>query len=283
MADDEEDVNLDNTVEDVSVDTDSRDWWTMHRGASPVLGTAIHNGHEVRREVIEQMALPRGERLREEDPFTEYIIRDFSNRLAFHRSRFAVDLNRPRETAVYLSPEQSWGLEVWDDEPSDEMVEKSLRMHDHYYIMLKTLLRELEEQYGRFVVFDVHSYNHRRDGPDEAPTDPLEAPAINIGTSSMDRDKWAYVVDPLIDHLRKSNFRGKKLDVRENVAFEGRGEQTRFIHETFPDTGCAIAIEFKKFFMDEWSGAPDVEALVELRQIMAGALPVVEAILSGKK
>jgi hypothetical protein len=27
--------------------TDSDDWWTVHRGASPILGTAIHNGHEV--------------------------------------------------------------------------------------------------------------------------------------------------------------------------------------------------------------------------------------------
>ena len=268
--------------EDVQLDTDSRDWWTMHRGSSPVLGTAIHNGHEVRREMAEQMALPGGERLREEDPFTEYTIRDFPNRVAFHRSRFAVDLNRARDKAVYLSPEQSWGLEVWDEPPSDDMVEKSLRMHDHYYIMLKTLLRELQEQYGRFVVFDIHSYNHRRDGPQAAPADPVEAPAINIGTISMDREKWAYVVDPLIEHLRTAKFRGQNLDVRENVAFEGRGEQTRFIHDNFPDTGCAIAIEFKKFFMDEWSGDPDVEALVELRQIMAGSLPVIEAILSGK-
>ena len=34
--------------------------------------------------------------------------------------------------------------------------------------------------------------------------------------------------------------------------------------------------------MDEWSGDPDVQALVELRQIMAGSLPLIEAILSGK-
>ena len=208
---------------DVQLDTDSRDWWTMHRGSSPILGTAIHNGHEVRREMADQMALPGGERLREEDPFTEYMIRDCHNRVAFHRSRFAVDLNRSRDKAVYLSPEQSWGLEVWDEPPSDEMIEKSLRMHDHYYIMLKTLLRELQEQFGRFVVLDIHSYNHRRDGPEAAPADPVEAPQVNIGTISMDREKWAYVVDPLIDYLRTAKFRGKLLDVRENVAFRRPG------------------------------------------------------------
>lgn len=183
--DKEENVYLNTTVEDVTLDTDSRDWCSMHGGSSLVLGTAIHNGHEVRREMAGRMALPGDERLREEDPFTEYTIRDFPNRVVFHRSRFAVDLNRARDKAVYLSPEQSWGLEVWDEPPTDEMIEKSLTMHDHYYIMLKTLLRELEEQFGRFVVFDIHSYNHRRDGPDEAPANPLEAPAINIGTRAI--------------------------------------------------------------------------------------------------
>ena len=41
------------------------------------------------------------------------------------------------------------------------------------------------------------------------------------------------------------------------MAFQGRGALTRFVHERHPEHGCAIALEFKKFFMDEWSGAPD--------------------------
>ena len=78
------------------------DWWTVGRGFSPILGTAIHNGHEVRSDVEALMTLPAHDRLREEDTFTEFVIRDFSNRIVFHRSRFEVDLNRPREAAVYL-------------------------------------------------------------------------------------------------------------------------------------------------------------------------------------
>ena len=138
-----------------------------------------------------------------------------------------------------------------------------------------------EEQYGHFVVLDIHSYNHRRDGPAAPATDPHTMPEINIGTSSMNREKWAHVVDPLMEKLRGIEFRGHKMDVRENVAFQGRGEQTRFIHDTFPDTGCAIAIEFKKFFMDEWTGKPDREALVAMRGMIRSTLPMLEDIVRG--
>lgn len=268
-----------NTNSDLAVNTDDADWWTVHRGDSSVLGTAIHNGHEVRAALEDQMALEEDERLREEDPFTEFLIRDFPNRISFHRSRFAVDLNRSRDKAVYLSREQSWGLEVWDEPPTPEMTEQSLRMHDAYYGMLKGMLTDLESQYRRFVVLDVHSYNHRRDGPDAPPTDPAEAPQINIGSYSMDREAWAFIVDPFMEHLRQFAFRGQPVDVRENVAFEGRGEQTRFIHEHFPKTGCAIALEFKKFFMDEWSGEPDREALVTMREVLRSTRPLLEELL----
>ena len=60
-----------------------------------------------------------------------------------------------------------------------------------------------------------------------------------------------------------------KLDVRENVAFQGKGEQTRFVHERYPGQGCAIALEFKKFFMDEWSGEPDAAELSAMRDFIS--------------
>jgi len=69
--------------------------------------------------------------------------------------------------------------------------------------------------------------------------------------------------------------------VRENVAFQGKGEQTRFIHDTFPATGCAIAVEFKKFFMDEWTGKPDRKALVAMRSMIRSTLPMLEDIVRG--
>jgi hypothetical protein len=253
--------------------------WTVQRGLSQVVATAIHEGHFVRAEMEDLYALSSDERLREEDPFTEFTTRDVPNRIVFHRSRFEIDLNRSREGAIYLTPDQAWGLKVWKDRPTSIQVETSLAVHDDYYEMLHTFLKGVERRHGRFVVLDIHSYNHRRAGASAAATDQAKAPDINIGTSSMDRQRWAHVVDAVIEHFSAFQIDGRPLDVRENVAFQGKGEQTRFIHEHFPETGCAIAVEFKKFFMDEWTGKPDLSALDKLREIVASSVPLLERTL----
>lgn len=269
----ERDLNmLDVKVASLS-DAGNDNWWTVHRADSPVVATAIHDGHGLRADLRPIAALSDEERRREEDPFTGYIIQDVANRVIVHPSRFEVDLNRARDGAVYLDPSQAWGLSVWREALPDVLHQGSLVLHDEYYRMLRSMLLSIERRHSAFVVLDVHSYNHRRDGPEATPSDPNAAPEINIGTFSMDRGRWADVLETLIDSFRRFEFRGRRFDVRENVAFQGRGEQTRFIHEHFPQTGCAIAIEFKKFFMDEWTGEPDFEVLDALRALMASTVP----------
>ena len=76
------------------------------------------------------------------------------------------------------------------------------------------------------------------------------------------------MIDPLIEAMRGFDFNGRRLDVRENIAFQGKGEQTRFVQTRYPEQGCAIAIEFKKFFMDEWSGEPDPAELDAMRRFI---------------
>jgi N-formylglutamate amidohydrolase len=83
------------------------DGWDITVGHSPVIATAIHAGSALRRECREMTALADVERLREEDPFTDRLIEDFPSRVVVHRSRFEVDLNRARDAAVYLTPEQA--------------------------------------------------------------------------------------------------------------------------------------------------------------------------------
>lgn len=256
--------------------------WTIERGMSPVIATAIHEGHSVRQSIQDLYALGDQERLREEDPYTEFTARDVSNRIVFHRSRFEVDINRNRGGAIYLTPEQAWGLNVWAKALSNDEIEASLKIHDAYYDMLLAFLTGIERQFGRFLVLDMHSYNHRRAGPTAPSTPQEQAPDINIGTSSMDRGRWAPVVQALIAHFASHSINGRFLDVRENVAFQGKGEQTRFIHAHFPLTGCAIAVEFKKFFMDEWTGEPDTAVLDQLRAIVATAVPLLEEILASQ-
>jgi N-formylglutamate amidohydrolase len=229
----------------------------MDQGSGPLVATAIHDGHEVRQEVRHQMAISESDRLREEDPFTADWTKITQNRVVATRSRFEVDLNRPRSGAVYRTPADAWGLEVWTDSISEAVVERSLEEYDDFYDGLGRLYAELEDRYGCFVVFDLHSYNHRRAGAGQAIADPELNPQINVGTGTMvDRNRWASVIERFISDLADFDFPGGRLDVRENVRFRG-GHHGRWAHTTFPNAACVLSIEVKKFFMDEWTGELD--------------------------
>lgn len=225
------------------------------------------------------MALSENARLREEDPHTGQAATAVPNHVIAARSRFEVDLNRKIDEAVYRTPEQSWGLKVWHAEPSDHLVARSLALHSAFYKMMVDTLDEIAVRHERFILFDIHSYNHRRDGPDAAATPQQDAPDVNIGTFSMPRDYWAPVLDPIIEAMRDFDFNGRKLDDRENIAFQGKGALTRFVHERYPRQGCAIAIEFKKFFMDEWTGVPDTAALAAMRDLITLSSAAAETAL----
>ena len=240
-------------------------WWHMTRGEGPVVATAIHDGHGLRAEVRDAMALSDADRLREEDPYTGQAVAGVASHVMACRSRFEFDLNRAAADAVYTTPEQCWGLRVWRETPAENVVARSLAIHAAFYRMMGNLLDDVVAEYDRFVLLDVHSYNHRRDGPDAAAMPQEDAPDINIGTFSMPREHWAPVLEPILAAMRDFDFNGRRLDVRENVAFQGKGALTRFVHERYPGRGCAIAIEFKKFFMDEWTGEPDPAELAAMR------------------
>jgi len=228
-----------------------REAWSIGSSALPLVTTAIHAGHDLRPEVAEHMALDHGTRRREEDPFTDRIARAGGLDIVVHRSRFEVDLNRPRHTCVYTSPEQAWGLDLWHSPLTDEQIERSRRLHDAFYAMLGGFLDDLAAR-DRFVILDIHSYNHRRGGPGAGPAPEAENPEVNIGTGSLDRDLWGHVVDRFMGDLREQVVAGHRLDVRENVKFSG-GELSKWCHREFPQSVCALAIEVKKFFMDEWA------------------------------
>ena len=246
--------------------------WRLHLGGGQLVATAIHDGHELRPEVAELMALPDAERLREEDPFTARWTAVAPTRVVGTRSRFEVDLNRAREKAVYRLPDDAWGLSVWKVEPSDGLVQRSLEEYDAFYSSMRDLFTELTRAYGQFVVYDLHSYNHRRAGPDEPPADDQGHPQVNIGTGTMDRGRWAPVVNRFMAELGRFDFPSGRLDVRENVKFRG-GNFVRWLHEAFPTSGCGLAIEVKKFFMDEWTGAQDEQLVVAIREALRATIP----------
>jgi N-formylglutamate deformylase len=249
-----------------------RDAWSFGASALPLVVTAIHAGHDLRPAIAERMALDDRTRRREEDPFTDRITRAGGLPIVVHRSRFEVDLNRPRHKCVYEHPDDAWGLDVWREPLTEEQVERSRRLHDAFYAMLDGFLDDLALR-GPFVVLDIHSYNHRRAGADQPPEPVEETPEINVGTGSLDHDRWGHIVERLMGDLAEQRVAGHRLDVRENVRFKG-GYLCQRVHERYPETGCALAIELKKVFMDEWTGTPDHRHLDELTAAFEASVPL---------
>ncbi len=244
--------------------------WKFQNLDCPFVATAIHNGNMVSRQAVEMMALSQAGRLREEDPFTGQMVDFAKNHIIVQTSRFEVDLNRPRDKALYLTPEDAWGLKVWKERPSQQIIEHSLQAYDGFYAEVQRLFSELKSRVKRFVVFDIHSYHHRRESPDGRPADAALNPEVNVGTGTMERAKWASIVEAVLTDLRVFDFLGRRLDVRENVKFSG-GWFANWIHQTFPESACVLCIEFKKFWMDEWTGRPDQQQLEAIRSALQSA------------
>jgi N-formylglutamate amidohydrolase len=243
-----------------------------------LVACAIHHGHEVRPEIAALLRIQPEQRRYEEDPFTGGWTSIAATRIVGLRSRFEVDLNRPREKAVYLTPADAWGLEVWKMPPSEELVRQSLSNYDDFYSRYAELLERLLARHRRIVVFDLHSYNHRRGGPDAPPADPERNPEINLGTGSLDRDRWRPVVERFLSEIQTYDCSGRRLDVRENVKFFG-GHLARWTHANFAESVGVLAIEVKKFFMDEWTGQLDRPQFDAVRAALAQAAAGVRDVL----
>jgi N-formylglutamate deformylase len=100
---------------------------------------------------------------------------------------------------------------------------------------------------------------------------PEENPEVNLGTKNINRDLWAPVVETLLRCFREFNFEGRHLDVRENVKFGG-GFFSYWLYERYGDKICVIALEFKKFFMDEWTGEPDERKIQHIRALLIASI-----------
>ena len=248
------------------------DAWEIVKGDGPLVAAAIHDGDIIRDNIRPFLALSDAARRTEQDPYTASWATIAPSRIIGRRSRFEFDLNRPREMAVYLHPVDSWGLKVWNTDLAEDLVDESLRFYDLFYKDVQRLLDELVAEHRRLLVYDLHTYNHRRRGPYAEFDDANLNPEVNVGTGTMDRRRWSSVVDCFIRELREHEFLGRNLDVRENVKFLG-GHFARWIHHEFADSVCVLSIEFKKFFMDEWTGEVDPEQSEAIRKALAATVP----------
>ena len=218
---------------------------------SPIVCTAIHNGHALSENIRTNLAVQEDVRLREEDPFTERFLIKSSNTIIGRTSRFEVDLNRSPEKCIYKKPEDAWGITTRRKPPTDIAISQSMAKYHEFYSKAEKHFDELQKRFGTFFVYDVHSYNHHRKGPDADFDDPDMNPEIIIGTNNMS-GQWIALVEKITKQLRDFDYFGRSLDARINVKFPG-GHFSRWIHKNYPDSACCIAIEFKKIWMDEWT------------------------------
>lgn len=238
---------------------------------SPVLAVTVHSGHGLSETVAAQMALDDETRLREEDPYTDRLAKGIPSRVVVGMSRFEADLNRPRDRAVYAKPEDAWGLDLWSEPLTPEQIDASLQKYDDFYSELARVLDAMVDRHGGFVLYDVHSFNHRRGGPDAEPQHQEENPDVNLGTGSLP-EMWRPVASAFLDTLRDQG-----IDARENVKFEGR-QLAQWTHDRYGSVACCLAIEFKKTFMDEWTGELDDAAIDSLADALASTVePVLAA------
>lgn len=176
--------------------------WDLIIGHGPVLATAIHDGHAIRKSLQPYLAIDPQQRRREEDPMTGMLTTVADVRLRVRTSRFEVDLNRPRDKAVPDDPADTWGLRVWRQALPDHEISQSLAIHDDFYTTIRALLDAMIEQWGCVLLLDLHSYNHRRDGANAAPAPSAGNPDIELGVTTLDHRRWGSVLQRFTEALQ---------------------------------------------------------------------------------
>jgi len=223
---------------------------------TPFVCTAIHNGHQLRSDLIDLCALSDAERLYEEDPWTADMIADMPIVIRACDSRYEYDLNRPPETCVY---EEAWGKPVWKSPLSEQARQYSRQKHQQFYELLGELYSRLEKLHGRCLVYDVHAYNYQRIEKD--------TPLFNIGTEQLD-SQWSGVIQHWLEQLNSISLPDTQCRAAIDEVFYGRGYQATFVRQRLQNT-LVLPTEIKKVYMDESRGTPRPEIIQSLSQQLA--------------
>ena len=235
--------------------------------SSPALVVAIHAGHNVREELLPLMQIPEKERLFEEDPATDRMIRGNANAIWGLDSRAEYDLNRPPDKALPLMPEQFWGVQVYRASPTLEMKRRSLAKHEAFYRFAGSCIQFLLERFGYCVVYDIHSYNISRQVEKGIGNPPL----FNLGTALLDRLRWGSLIDAWLHQLGRIEVPGICTTVEENRVFSGAGELCRRLTGWDPHI-LVLPTEIAKVYMDEYNGILHEPLIVALNQGLRRAI-----------
>ena len=238
---------------------------------SPIWAFAIHDGHQIDEQLLPYMLLTSAERLREEDPYTALFAELPVNQFIVGTSRFQLDLNRKIEDAVYLRPEQAWGLKVWSPNLPQSWKEKLYRTHHDIYFLIDRHIERTIHKYGYFILLDIHSYNAKRTGPTEV-IDTEKNPQINMGTF-YNSSKWKQHITEYVEYLSTQKIMDQPIDIRENIKFKG-GYLSQYINNKYADKGYVLSIEFRKDFMNEWTGEANAHLISMYKQLLINSLAI---------
>lgn len=246
----------------------------------PIISVALHDGHFIDEGLMEYINLEEHERFREEDPYTGFIANQATTLVTVKASRFMLDFNRSIEKSIYLKPEDAWGLNVWKKDLPENIINKLRSYYVDFYQDIEQLIKEKIDKYGFFFILDIHSYNHKRDHATE--TAPIEHnPEVNLGTA-YNHPTWSPVLKNITGYLSNCQILNNKLDVRENIKFKGGGF-AQWVCKEFGEYGGIVSIEFKKTFMEEWTGRANINHILKLQDCIKGLIPMILSDLKNTK
>jgi uncharacterized protein (TIGR02421 family) len=220
----------------------------------PYCCTAIHDGSKLRAELKTKIEHDEYNRWFEEDPFTGDFIASMPITIIGNDTRFEYDLNRTPDDCV---SETAWGKNVWKKKLTHKEHQRSLQKHANYYKVTHALIAKLEDLFGGCIVYDMHSYNHKRWD--------RKVPLFNIGAERIDMNRFGAVVE----HWR-SELATIKLENLENISaindvFYGRGYNLEYITNNFKNT-LVLATEIKKVYCNELTGDDYPNIIKSLQQ-----------------
>ncbi|UUM33029.1 flavohemoglobin expression-modulating QEGLA motif protein [Vibrio japonicus] len=237
----------------------------------PVVCTAIHAGSRLRDELIHRCVLDESERFFEEDPFTDDMIASQPITMVGLDSRFEYDLNRALTLSTYYK--SAWSRLVWKKPLSTRHRAESHRKHMAFYTVYEAIIAKLESMHDNVVVFDMHSYNYKRQKSD--------APVFNIGSSQIDMERWGTSVHRFCSELGKMELPNITTTAEIDSVFEGRGYLISHTNAHF-DRTLVLPTEVKKVFMEEESGTLFPLVLEALQSGLKEAFSQTSAFLQRK-
>ncbi|PXW88286.1 uncharacterized protein (TIGR02421 family) [Streptohalobacillus salinus] len=249
--------------EEVFTATNTAGGFTLHiEKYVPFICAAVHDGSSMSDYLTGQCALDEQSRWNEEDPFTGKFIESLPIRIIGNDSRYYYDLNRAEDAAVY---DVAWGKVVWREPLTPDMKLLSLSRHREFYAVLKALVAKIESKFGAAMLYDIHSYNYRRDVVEH------KHPVFNLGTENINKNRYGRYVTRLLKELTKISFDNIENTVAENEVFFGRGYVSKFVTSNFENT-VVFPLEVKKIYCDENTGDMFPEVIDRISEGMKNAI-----------